>query len=63
MIALLIEVREATAGEIDFDAVAKSYGAKVLRERNGNAVSAATIDGLIDAVLYILNGIIKLRLN
>jgi hypothetical protein len=63
LIALLIEVREATAGEIDFDQVAKSHGAKALRERNGTAVSAETIDVLINGVLHILHGVAKLRMN
>jgi hypothetical protein len=63
LIALLIEVREATAGELDFDQVARSYGAKALRERNGDAVTAATIDSLVAGVLHILDGVVKRRMN
>jgi len=63
VIALLLEIRESTAGELDFDSIARERGAKALRECNGDAVSAETIDGQIDAVLKILHGVSKLRLN
>jgi hypothetical protein len=63
VIALLLEIREGTAGEVDFDSIARERGAKTLREHHGDAVSAETIDGLIDAVLKILHGVSKLRLN
>jgi hypothetical protein len=63
VIALLIEVREATAGEMDFDQVARERGAQALRERNGDAVDAETIDKLINGVLYIVHGVIKARLH
>ena len=63
VIALLLEIRESTAGELDFDSIARERGAKALRERNGNAVDAETIDVLINGVLHILHGVAKLRLH
>jgi hypothetical protein len=63
VIALLLEIREGTAGELDFDQVARERGAKALRERNGDAVDAETIDKLINGVLYIVHGVIKARLH
>ena len=63
VIALLLEIRESTAGELDFDLIAQERGAQALRERNGDAVSAETIDELINGVLHILHGVSKLRLN
>jgi hypothetical protein len=63
VIALLLEIREGVAGELDFDQVARERGAQALRERNGDAVDAETIDKLINGVLYIVHGVIKARLN
>jgi hypothetical protein len=62
VIALLLEIREGTAGELDFDSITRMHGARVLRERN-NDVSTTTIDALVDAVLHILHGVAKLRMN
>ena len=61
--AALIELRDHTAGKLDFDRVARTRGASVLREWWGSNVSASTIDDLVRAVLDILAGIIRLRLH
>jgi hypothetical protein len=39
--AALIELREHTAGTLDFDRVARTRGASVLREWWGNNISAS----------------------
>ena len=63
VIALLLEIRQDVADKLDFDSIARMHGARVLRERNGDAVSAETIDELINGVLHILHGVVKLRMN
>jgi hypothetical protein len=63
LIAGLLEIRQGTAGELDFDAVARSQGRRVLRERNGDSVSDKMISGLVDAVLQIVGRIVRSRLN
>ena len=61
--AALIELREHTAGKLDFDRVARTHGARVLQEWWGSNVSAAMVDDLVRAVLDILADIIRLRLH
>jgi hypothetical protein len=60
LVAGLLELRNDTAGELDFNAVARLYGAKVLQ---GQGVSDKTIDSLLDAALAILDRIVRARLN
>jgi hypothetical protein len=55
----LITLREGTAGDLDFDHVARTHGARALRERCDGAVSAATVDELFEAVLDILSSIAR----
>jgi hypothetical protein len=61
--SVLITLREATAGELDFDRVARTHGARALQERCDDAVSQRTIDELVAAVLEIMVSIARLRLN
>lgn len=61
--AALIELREHTAGKLDFGHTAQVHGSRALREWWGNNISASTIDELIGAVLDILAGIIRRRSN
>ena len=61
--AALIELREHTAGKLDFAHTARMPGARVLQEWWGSNVSAAMIDDLVGAVLDILADIIRLRLH
>lgn len=61
--AALIELREHTAGKLDFDHVARTRGAQVLHEWWGSSVSAAMTDDLVKAVLDILADIVWLRLH
>ena len=63
VMAALIELREHTAGSLDFDRVARVRGAQALQDWWGSDVSAAMINELVAAVLDILGDIIRLRLN
>jgi hypothetical protein len=63
LIAGLVELRNGTAGELDFNAVARSQGRRVLAERYGQGISDRTIDNLIDATLDVLRRIIRARLH
>jgi hypothetical protein len=63
LIAGLLEIRNGTAGELDFDRVARSQGVRVLRERNGNEVSDKTLNSLVNAALEVLGRIVRARLN
>ena len=55
----LIELREHTAGKLDFAHTAQVQGARVLQEWWGSNVSAAMTDDLVKAVLDILADIIR----
>ena len=63
VMAALIELREHTAGKLDFDHVARTRGAQVLQEWWGSNVSAAMTDDLVRAVLDILADIVRQRLH
>ena len=63
LIAGLLELRNGTAGELDFNAVARLHGARVLRDRYGQGISDKTINSLINAALEILSRIARARLN
>ena len=63
LIAGLLELRNGTAGELDFNAVARSHGARVLKDRYGQGISDKTINSLINAALEILGRIVRARLN
>src|SRR5215831_2282068 len=57
LIAGLLEPRNGTAGKMDFDAVARSHGVRVLKDRYGQAVSDRTINSLVNAALEVLGRI------
>ena len=63
LIAGLLELRNGTAGKMDFDAVARSHGVRVLKDRYGQAVSDRTINSLVNAALEVLGRIARARLN
>ena len=63
LIAGLLELRNGTAGELDFNAVARSHGARVLKDRYGQGVSDKTLNSLLNAALEVLDRIICARLN
>src|SRR5262249_14491471 len=63
LIAGLRELRNGTAGELDFNAVARSHGARVLKDRYGQGVSDKTLNSLLNAALEVLDRIIRARLN
>jgi hypothetical protein len=63
LIAGLLELRNSTAGELDFNVVARSHGARILKDRYGQSVNDKTINSLINAALEILGRIIRARLN
>jgi hypothetical protein len=63
LIAGLLELRNGTAGELDFNAVARLHGARVLKDRYGQDISDKTISSLINAALEILGRIVRARLN
>ena len=62
LIARLFELRFC-AGQIDFYAVARARGARLLQERYGRDVNARTIAALLDAVLEVLQHAIRMELN
>ena len=63
LIAGLLELRNGTAGELDFNAVARSHGARVLKDRYGQGICDKTINSLLNAALEILGRIVRARLN
>jgi len=63
LIAGLLELRNGIAGELDFNAVARSHGARVLKDRYGQGISDKTINSLINAALEVLGRIVRARLN
>ena len=62
LIARLFELRFC-AGQIDFYAVARARGARLLQERYGRDVNARTIAALLDAVLEVLQHVVRLESN
>ena len=62
LIARLFELR-LCAGQIDFYAVARVRGARLLQERYGKDINARTIAVLIDAVIEVLQRVVRLELN
>jgi len=62
-VAQLFELWLVHAGQIDFYAVARARGTRLLQERYGRDINARTITVLIDAVLEILQQVIRLELN
>jgi len=63
LIASLLELRNGTAGELDFNAVARSHGVRILKDRYGRGISDKTINSLINAALEVLGRIVRARLN
>src|SRR5262249_16885905 len=62
-IVRLFELRLGCAGWIDFYAVARARGARLLQERHGEDLDARTIAVLIDAVLENLQQVVRAELN
>src|SRR5262245_34260687 len=62
-IAQLFELWQVCAGWIDFYAVARAHGARLLQERYGRDINARTIAVLIDGVLEILQQVVRAELN
>ena len=62
LIARLFELR-LCAGQIDFYAVARVRGIRLLQKRYGEDLNARMIAALIDAVLEILQQILHAELN
>jgi hypothetical protein len=63
LIARLFELRLVCVGPIDFYAVARAHGARVLQERYGRDVNARTIAVLLDAVIEVLQHVVRAELN
>jgi len=63
LIARLFELRLVYAGQIDFYAVARARGTRLLQERYGRDINARTIAVLIDGVLEILQKVVRAELN
>ena len=51
------------AGQIDFYAVARARGTRLLQKRYGRDINARTIVVLIDAVIEVLQQVVRLELN
>src|SRR5262245_61112609 len=62
-IAQLFELWQACAGQVDFYAVARAGGIRLLRERYSEDISARTIAALIDTALEILQHAVRAELN
>jgi len=63
-IARLFELRLVCAGQIDFYAVARARGARLLQERShGEDLDARMLAVLIDAVLESLQQVVRSELN
>jgi len=62
-IAQLFELWQVCAGQIDFYAVARAGGIRLLRERYSEDISARTIAALVDTVLEILQQAVRAELN
>jgi len=62
-IARLFELWQVCAGWIDFYAVARARGARLLQERYGRDINARTIAVLIDAVIEVLQQVVRAELN
>src|SRR5262249_717892 len=63
LIAQLFELRLVYAGQLDFYAVARARGARLLQERYGEDINARTIAVLIDAVIEVLQQVVRAELN
>jgi hypothetical protein len=62
-IARLFELWQVCAGRIDFYAVARARGTCLLQERYGRDIDARVIAVLIDAVIEVLQQVVRLELN
>ena len=63
-IARLFELRLVCAGQIDFYAVARARGARLLQERShGEDLDARMLATLLDAVLETLQQVVRSELN
>ena len=49
LIAALVELQHATAGELDFAYLARTRAVRTLQERCGHEVSAETVNELVEA--------------
>ena len=63
LIAGLLELRNSTAGELDFNAVARLHGVRILKDRYGRGISDRTVHSLVNAALEVLGRIARARLN
>ena len=61
-ITRLFELR-VYAGQLDFFAVVRARGTRLLRERHGEDLDARTIAVLIDAVIEALRQVVRAELN
>jgi|SRR5215831_8440858 len=62
-IARLFELWQICAGQIDFYAVARARGIRLLWERHGEGIRARTLAALIDTVIEILQQVVRSELN
>jgi len=62
-IVRLFELRLVYAGQIDFYAVARARGTRLLQKRYGRDINARTIGVLIDAVIEVLQQVVRAELN
>jgi hypothetical protein len=62
-IARLFALRQVCAGQIDFYAIARARGARLLQERYGGDINTRMIAVLIDAVIEVLQQVVRAELN
>ena len=63
LIVRLFELWRICAGRIDFYAVARDRGARLLQERHGKDLDARTITVLLGAVIECLRQVVRAELN
>jgi hypothetical protein len=59
----MLEIPQATLGEMNFEQVAWTHGRQALRACNGSDVTDKMIESLVDAVLQIVGRVVRSRLN
>jgi hypothetical protein len=62
-VAQLFELRQICAGQIDFYTVVRARGTHVLQQRYGKDINARTIAVLADAVIEVLQHVVRAELN
>jgi len=63
LIAELYRFRQAMVGYWPFDAIAREHGRAVLLEASGSDITPASVDELVNAVMNILQKVVRATVN